>query len=257
MKKPLLIEQLPPELATSDCESVFACVSLARSHLGRVRATNEDAYLEYAQAQLWAVADGLGGLSRGDYASKAVVRALHEYQLGASLGDCLTALQDKLSRANSVCQSAFRGKRIGATVAALHIVGRHGLVLWAGDSRIYRFRQGQLDQLTCDHNLAEQYRAQGRSYEDSHQGRPPAHVLTRAVGVHRAVYPELRYESVQAEDRFLLCTDGAYSELEMHEISAALSLNSQSDALESLEDRALANGGRDNITGVVVDVLVK
>ena len=249
MKNPTLVQQLPPELAQAQCRRVFRGFSCGRSHLGRVRWVNEDAYLEHAEAQLWAVADGMGGLSRGDYASKAVVRALQDYQVGASLVDCLEAIQSQLNSANHICQNAFRGKRIGATIAALHIVGDHGLVVWAGDSRVYRWRQGQLQRLTRDHSLAEQ-----APEAADPQGRHAAHVLTRAVGVHRAVFPELNCQLVQADDRYLLCTDGAFSELSAHEISAAMQLSEPAEVLKSIESQALDHGGRDNITAVLVDV---
>ena len=254
LNKPSLIEQLHPELLAMANEDGFQCSSHARSHIGRVRQVNEDAFLQHGDAQLWAVADGMGGLSRGDYASLVTMRALQEYQCEATLSDCLGALQAKINQAHSACQSAFRGKRIGTTLALLHFVGCHALVVWAGDSRVYRLRQGQLDQLTCDHTLAEQNRAQSQANEPSSRASTSAHVLTRAIGVHRAVHPELRYERVHQDDRYLLCTDGAFNELSAHEIRAAMAKPSPDDVLETIESCALDRGGRDNTTVLLVDV---
>lgn len=252
--KPLLSEQIDSELAAMPRDRVFSCSSRGSTHVGRVRSINEDAFAEYPDEGFWVVADGMGGLSRGDYASKATMRALSDYQTGETLSDCLEDLQQKLNEANETCLNAFRGKRIGATVAALHIFGDLALIIWAGDSRIYRLRDGELEQMTRDHSVAEEKRERGelsREEADSHQ---TAHVLTRAVGVHKRLYPELRYEKVQDGDRFLLCTDGALIGQEDSDIRSALKHSNKDGALGAIIDKALDSGGRDNITAVVVHV---
>ncbi|BFM09359.1 PP2C family protein-serine/threonine phosphatase [Halioxenophilus aromaticivorans] len=254
MNNPTLVEQLNSELLPLPTPQTFRFCSLGRSHVGRVRWVNEDAYLEHGESQLWAVADGMGGLNRGDHASKVTLRALQEYQTGATLEACLASLHAIINQAHDTCHKAFRGKRIGTTLALLHIVDSHGLLVWAGDSRIYRLRAGELEQLTIDHNLAEQQRTQGKPPQDGAQTLQSAHVLTRAVGVHREVCPQLCYQSVQASDRFLLCTDGAFKDLDAHEIRAAMMLATPPEVLECVEGLALDRGGHDNTTSLVVDV---
>lgn len=232
--------------------------SSGSTHKGWVRFVNEDAYLELSDARLWAVADGMGGHKRGDYASKAVIKALNGFsrQSGSyknSLINTIEDLQNRLVEANQVCQKAFQARRIGSTVALLFEFGGHCFFLWAGDSRIYRLRDGNLEQMTHDHSLAQEKFNRGELNQDEAESHPSAHILTRAIGVHRHLKLELRYSRAMPGDRYLLCSDGLYSAVDTEEILANLSLKTRNEALESLMRSALDRGGRDNITAILVD----
>jgi serine/threonine protein phosphatase PrpC len=252
---PLLIDQLENELINVERAKVFDCASSSESHQGRVRAINEDAFLAHSDEHLWVVADGMGGHSRGDYASKAAIRALSDYQTQATLAESLGDLQARIDEANTQCQGAFRGKRIGTTLAGLHIFAGLALVIWAGDSRVYRLRNGELLQLSRDHSVAEEKRARGELSVQAAEAHASAHVLTRAVGVHKKVFPELKCEPVMSGDRYFLCTDGALLGMTHERLSAILTEPVRQDAVSGIVAQALDNGGRDNITAIIVDII--
>nr|AOS48118.1 protein serine/threonine phosphatase PrpC [uncultured bacterium] len=227
--------------------------SASRTDLGRVRHINEDAFLDSLEQRLWVVADGIGGQSRGDYASSAVVAQLRAFPRQNSVLANLQDMEARLQVAHEKCRTAFRKHRPGTTVAAMHAHGNHCFLLWAGDSRIYRLRDRELEQLTQDHTMGQEKLARGELTEQELAGHRTAHVLTRSVGAHRNFRLDISYSPVRGGDRFLLCTDGLYNPVDSGEISAALGRGSPIDACQSLVDLALERGGRDNITVVVVD----
>ncbi len=241
------------EANASSVGGAIAWNSASRTDVGRVRHINEDAFLDSQEQRLWVVADGMGGHSRGDYASSAVVAQLRAFPRQNSVLANLQDMEERLQVAHEKCRTAFRKHRPGTTVAAMHAHGNHCFLLWAGDSRIYRLRDRELEQLTQDHSRAQEKFARGELTEQEMASHHSAHVLTRSVGAHRNLQLDMGYSPVQAGDRYLLCTDGLYNPVESGEICAALGRGSPIDACESLVDLALERGGRDNITVVVVD----
>lgn len=229
------------------------CHSCGDTHKGWVRIINEDAYLELPDAKLWAVADGMGGHKRGDYASKAVVKALRGFSNQGSLINIVEDLQHRLLEANNTCQHAFRARRVGSTVALLFEHRGYCFFLWAGDSRIYRLRNDKLEPMTHDHSLAQEKFETGELNQDEAATHPSAHILTRAIGVHRNLKLELNCCPVEPGDRYLLCSDGLYGEIDAEQIHSQLSNDKPREALNGLMASALANSGRDNITAIIVD----
>lgn len=227
--------------------------SASRTDVGRVRHINEDAFLDSQEQRLWVVADGMGGHSRGDYASSVVVAQLRAFPRQNSVLANLQDMEARLQVAHEKCRTAFRKHRPGTTVAAMHAHGNYCFLLWAGDSRIYRLRDRELEQLTLDHSRAQEKFARGELTEQEMANHHTAHVLTRSVGAHRNLQLDMSYSHVQGGDRYLLCTDGLYNPVEPGEIRAALERDSPADACQFLVDLALERGGRDNITVVVVD----
>ena len=134
---------------------------------------------------------------------------------------------------------------MGSTVAALFSYGVYVFFLWAGDSRVYRLRQDQLEQMTQDHTLAQEQNATHAS----------ADLLTRAVGVHQTLHLDLDYSVVELGDRYLICSDGLHKELSSQQLQQALSQPPARQALDNLVEGALGNGGHDNITALIVDAL--
>lgn len=238
-----------------DCETTrtISWLSAARSHAGRVRQSNEDAFYNSSELGLWAVADGMGGLARGDYASGVVAEALVHFVPSKTLAACIRDLEMRLREAHSYCRNSFPGEQVGSTVAALFSYGCYGFLLWAGDSRIYRLRDGQLQQLTQDHTVAQQKLARGELRAAQVAFHPSAHVLTRAVGVHQTLHLDLDYAVVQSGDRFLICSDGLFKDLTDDEVKRLLAQGAVAEAVDALLDGALDKGGRDNITAIVVD----
>ncbi|WP_101758892.1 PP2C family serine/threonine-protein phosphatase [Oceanicoccus sp. KOV_DT_Chl] len=227
--------------------------SLGRSHAGWVRQDNEDAFYHSTEQGLWVVADGMGGLARGDYASGVVAEACVHFVKSKTLAESIRGLEARFREAHNNCRNSFHGERVGSTVAALFSYGQYGFLLWAGDSRVYRLRNERLTQLTKDHTVAQEKFSRGELKAEQVPLHPSAHVLTRAVGVHQTLHLDLDYELVQKGDRFLICSDGLYNDLARAEIQQYLAQDALEDALNSLVDGALNNGGRDNITAIVVD----
>lgn len=227
--------------------------SAAQSHVGHVREVNEDAFLNSSEQGLWVVADGMGGLARGDYASGVVVEGLLHFCHASSAAISIRDLEMRLRLAHDDCRNSFQGERVGSTVAAMLSYHNHAFFLWAGDSRIYRLREGKLKQLTTDHTVAQERQRNGELSGLQARMHPSAHVLTRAVGVHQTLYLDLQYDTVMGGDRYLLCSDGLYQGQSIDELEAHLGSGDSTEALQSVLALALKDGGRDNITAVVVD----
>jgi len=223
-----------------------------------VRRLNEDSVLERPELGLWAVADGMGGHAAGDFASAAVVRALGAICAPASLGALVAEARQRLQGVNRTLseEARQRGQEvIGSTVVALMLFGAHAVALWAGDSRAYRYRQGELKQLTRDHSQVQELVSLGLLTPEQAEGHPAANIITRAVGV--AGYLELDSEKfeIAAGDTFLLCSDGLYRELAEGDIKACLALHDCQQACDALLEQTLVRGARDNVSVVVVRVL--
>ncbi len=227
--------------------------SASITNVGRVRHINEDAFLDSQEQRLWVVADGMGGHSRGDFASSAVVRQLRTFSPQGSVLANLQDLETRLQTANEQCRTAFRKHRPGTTVVAMLAHGNQCFFLWAGDSRLYRLRAGELEQLTEDHSLAQQKHARGELTDEEKATHHTAHVLTRAVGIRESVKPDLGFASVHSGDRYLLCSDGLYNPVGFSDIQTLLARGAAEDSCNALVELALARGGRDNITAIVVD----
>ncbi len=229
--------------------------SAGRTHVGRVRHINEDAFLESSDQSFWLVADGMGGHKRGDFASKTIVQNLSGFSKNNGLSSNLQDIEERLFTANENCQAAYKGKRVGSTVAALFESHAMCFFIWAGDSRVYRMRDHSLELMTEDHSIAQEKFANGELSLEEAATHPSAHVLTRAVGAHRNLKLDLRYSDYKAGDRYLICSDGLYNDLTFEEIGELLDEGSIEQALNQLVECALDKGGNDNITAIVTEAL--
>jgi len=225
-----------------------------RSHVGRVRTANEDAHVARPRDGVWAVADGMGGHLRGEWASACVARALRSAVLPDGFDAAVERLAGAVHAANSeiVAAAAGAGGAIGSTVAALLIRDGRCAVLWAGDSRVYRHRDGTVTLLTTDHSQVEQLVAAGLLDREQAQDHPLAHVLSRAVGVRA----ELALDRVDGEaiagDVFLLCSDGLSRLVEQTELQHVLVDGAPAVVADALIELALDRGAPDNVTVAVV-----
>ena len=138
----------------------LAVASVACSDVGLKRAHNEDSFLERPDIGLWVVADGMGGATAGDVASRAVVVALDAIAEAGTAPALMTQVRGRIDSVNAdlrdMAESRGEDVVIGSTVAGLVIHGRHFACFWAGDSRVYRCRNGELDRLTRDHSLVQE-----------------------------------------------------------------------------------------------------
>ncbi|TAL95039.1 MAG: serine/threonine-protein phosphatase [Paraburkholderia sp.] len=237
------------------CASQFRWTSSARSDVGRVREINEDACLDQSALGRWAVADGMGGHAVGDLASRLVIETLSQLAPPASMKRFIADARTRLQVANrQLREEAARRQvqRIGSTVVVLLACDRFCGYLWAGDSRLYLLRQGQLRQLTRDHSQVEELRLMGHITDEEARHHPAQHMITRAVGATDRLDLDEAAIEVADGDIFLLCSDGLCNEVSDEEILAALASVDCLRASDELVDIALARGGRDNITAVVV-----
>jgi serine/threonine protein phosphatase PrpC len=228
--------------------------SQAQSVVGHVRKINEDAFLDAPELGLWVVADGMGGHSRGDRASQTIIARLSSFSPSDSLRTDVENIAERLDDANDFCRQQVRGQVMGSTVALLYIRDEQAYAIWAGDSRIYRLRNNELTQLTEDHSLVQELARLGDLTEEEAEDHPSSNVITRAVGVADLLDLQTRKVELQAGDRFLLCSDGAFKDVKKHEVAANLSLPSMEQALDKIVQLALRRGGTDNITAIVVQL---
>lgn len=229
--------------------------SAAATDPGRVRPVNEDAYLDRPDLGLWAVADGMGGHAAGDLASRLVAQALETVPPPVFLGRAAFELRRRLADANRQLRSEARrqGKHIiGSTVAVLIALGEHCVLLWAGDSRIYRLRRGVLRRLSHDHSQVEELVEQGLLAREAAERHPAANIVTRAVGADDELEVDAQIYPIGNGDRFLLCTDGLTREMPERAILPVLSRGTAKENAEMLVHDACERGATDNVTGVVV-----
>jgi type VI secretion system protein ImpM len=240
-------EATAPVALLADDVGPMSFRSQAASHMGRVRGNNEDGFVDRPEAGIWAVADGMGGHSHGEVASRMVCDALTDVQLDGTFEEAIDAarirvqqVNDHLVRAGSLDPS----RQSGSTVVVLLTRGARSAILWAGDSRAYRWREGTLEQLTSDHSLAAEL-----------AGTVPAEssVITRAVGIEGDLVLDVHRDVVRAADRFLLCSDGLTRAVPETTICAWMHAPSIQAAVEGLIQATLDAGAPDNVTVLIAE----
>jgi len=233
--------------------------SSSATDVGLVRTTNQDRAFE--GDGLFAVADGMGGHVGGETAAQTAIDAFRTTFAGHRSAD---GLADAVRQANhavweaSRAESALRG--MGTTLTALALVTVDGnedlTVVNVGDSRAYLYQHGELSQLTADHSLVEEMVRSGELTAEEASVHPQRHILTRALGIEPDVEVDVWHVPPHVGDRILLCSDGLINELGDNEIASVLGQHPDpEDAAQALVQRARDNGGSDNITVVVVDIV--
>lgn len=229
----------------------------ARTHVGCVREVNEDAILSRPDIGLWAVTDGMGGHSGGDFASQTVVEALDRLPAALEPAEIMQEARRALHTAHSQirAEAERRGNGlIGATVNLLVLSEEHFMCLWVGDSRLYRFREGVLEMISVDHSVVGELVEQGYLTWAEAANYPNSNQITRAVGVGDALEIDKRRGSILPGHRFLLCSDG----LSQYADEEVLRLYLAERPIETLADDllrvALDGGASDNISVIAVEV---
>ncbi len=239
-------------IAATQASRPYRWVSAHATHKGNVRKVNEDAVLACPERGLWAVADGMGGHEAGDYASAAIVDALARVEAPGDLAARVDAVEDTLLDVNDAlrryAKARFNGETVGSTVVAMMTLDTLGVVLWAGDSRLYRLRAGELEQITRDHNpIADLLDAGAVSEEEAMNAN--TNIVTRAVGGQGPLHLDIVVFDVEPNDRFVLCTDGLYRELAGDELAACLRLDVSAASERALRS-CLAGAAQDNVSFV-------
>lgn len=218
--------------------------------MGRRGGINEDAIGWDEASRFWFVADGMGGHASGDVASRVVKDTLLGEALTLPLVDAIRKAHETVA-ATAKTNSAY--DNMGSTVVATRIVERQAEIVWVGDSRAYLWRGGVLSALTRDHSFLEVLRVQEKLSEEQLRGHPNRNLVTRTLGIGTPE-PSIARLPLQRRDWLLLCSDGLNDELEDREIAEVLRRHSAPEqATEALIDAALAKGGRDNVSVVVVE----
>jgi serine/threonine protein phosphatase PrpC len=246
------------KLSTMSNARRFVWSSADRTHVGMVRKINEDACLALPEMGLWAVADGMGGHEAGEVASQMIIDALRQVPAELPWDAFIAAVQEHLREVNERLREEsnqrYQQRTIGSTVAVLLARDDQCACLWAGDSRIYRLRQGQLQQLTRDHSHVQELVDQGLIDPDQAHDHPLGNVITRAVGSAEELEIDVRTLPLQANDVFLLCSDGLNKTVTDAEIARLLSTPDNHEAVQALIHLALVRGASDNVTIIVVRV---
>jgi len=228
-----------------------------RTDVGLKRKANEDSYL--SGFPVFVVADGMGGHDAGDRASQAVVHELSSLvgQEGVGPDELAEVLDRAQAAVGLIADETERGAGSTLTGVIVTMQGSiaHWLVFNVGDSRVYRLREGELTQLTVDHSVMQQLLDDGTLDPADIEAYPGKNVITRAMGADDSDADYWLHPIVQNE-RLLLCSDGLSGEVSDDVIRTTLlttpGAQAAADVLVSL---ALQNGGKDNVTVIVLDVL--
>jgi serine/threonine protein phosphatase Stp1 len=225
------------------------------THVGLVRARNEDAFFDRPDLGVWAVADGMGGHEQGDYASARALAGLAALRRPEDLEDFVDQVKTKLLLADRELRARAAalgaGAVIASTVVALLAYGEEFACVWAGDSRLYLLRGGELEQFSTDHSRVQELVSAGMLAADGAGGHPEAHIVTQAIGAGRLTFGT-RVGLIRPGDRFLLCSDGLTNMVADGDIARELAAAEPRIAAERLRDLVLARGAIDNVTTVVI-----
>jgi protein phosphatase len=230
----------------------------AATHPGAVRKHNEDSYLVRPAAGVWLVSDGMGGHKAGDFASRTIVENVNWVGIPTSAHDLKVRFMDRLQLAHEDIRSRsqeMEGATVGATIVSLLIYGPHYACIWSGDSRMYRLRDGQLQQMTIDHTEVNELLTTGTITAEQAAAWPRKNVITRAIGVLDEVMADENYGSLQHGDTFLLCSDGLTGHVRDDELLESLAQPGAQQICDRLIELTLSRGARDNVTVIVVRCL--
>ncbi len=243
--------------------------SFGLSHIGHVRAQNDDCFAELLSHSFFVLADGVGSMKGGGIAARLAVQHLMDeikrnplFQhpesgletLGAALEKAICHTHDYVWRYSQEHQ--LNGV-MGTTLVCLLFIGSHCLFAYVGDSRIYLLRQGQLDLLSHDDSLVFELVHYGLIKESEAKSFPLKHIITKSLGSQSDLSIHYHLLKVEKGDLFLLCSDGLSGLIETAHLKNILleSTGSLQKTAHALEESALAAGGFDNITSLLVQIL--
>lgn len=257
--------------------STARVIVAGETNVGMKRSQNEDSYELLEDERLFIVADGMGGHASGEVASKMAIDTLREffvstaqdpeatwpYKMDKTRGyeenRLITGIKLANLRIHEAQQRDSKLRNMGTTVVGILVVDEGVLVAHVGDSRVYRFRQSKLEQLTEDHSLLNDYIKMKRLTEEEIANFPHKNVIVRALGMKDQVKVDTKLDQPQTGDIYLLCSDGLCGPVSDDEIQSILTSHAGDlkAAASKLIERANANGGPDNVTVVVTKWLGK
>ena len=241
--------------STYDAGTTTTLMWGARSDVGCVRSHNEDSYL--VQSPLFCVCDGMGGHAAGEVASSLAVETIAKTAPNAADPALLAASVEAANAAIIEAAANGLGKSgMGCTATCAYIDGTTIAIAHVGDSRAYLLHEGTLIRVTRDHSYVEELVDAGEITADEARTHPNRSVITRALGSDPAMYADHFQLNIEEGDRLILCSDGLSSMVPDGDIETIAAQSSTAQiCTDNLVDAALAAGGGDNVTVVVVDVV--
>ena len=198
----------------------------------------------------------MGGHDGGSVASQMIVEHLSHLNTKNNLDDFVNDIENTVTDANNrlleYSRAQLNGRIIGSTFISLLIKGNVGVCLWAGDSRLYRFRHDKLSQISTDHSHVAELVSEGLISEEEAKTHPEANVITRAVGTSERLDIDVDVFDVSVGDLFLLCSDGLYNAVADDEIIQCLRETSLELSVNKLIQTALNNLASDNVSVILV-----
>ncbi len=235
--------------------------SCGLSDRGNTRKINQDAFWigkTPGMIRGWAVADGMGGYKDGEVASIRLVEALDRMGPAINIERLGEEVQQSVREVNAslITFANESGKGLVGSTLVVFVASKEGkgICLWAGDSRLYRLRDGDLQQISRDHSQVQGLLDYGIITAQEAEQHPAANIVTNAVGIADVLQMEQCELEIREGDVYLLCSDGLNKELDDEEIARIMQLDSARQVVDTLIAGALENGGRDNVTAVCVRV---
>lgn len=247
-------------------EEKYIISSYACSNIGLVRTSNEDFFSQLHKERFFILADGMGGHNAGEVAAKEAVEfickeieSLHSLLLSLKehhliiphLNQIINSVNERIILLSEKDKTL---SGMGTTICSSYFYDQHLIYTHVGDSRLYRFRKGNLTQITTDHSLENAIKKYSKNFyfiPKNHSKKS----LMQAVGIHRKIEPDIGIESVTADDIYFLCSDGLTDFVSNHEIHEILNRNKEIDeTTEALIEKAIHRGGKDNITVIMMKV---
>lgn len=226
-----------------------------QTHRGNVRRINEDALLVEKHGPLFVVADGMGGHEAGDVASRMLVDDMASLVIPPTHAEAVALINTSILGCNrkliDYARRKLPGQLVGTTVVTMLADHVGGSCLWAGDSRLYRMRGQQLEQMTADHSYVDELVRSGKLSAEAAINHPSSNMITRAVGTSAELQLDSVTFDVELEDTFLLCSDGLYNEVDSGELSQSLSAEDIWQSSNQLLNLCLSRKARDNITFII------
>lgn len=230
--------------------------------IGRVRAENQDAFYIDEKANIYIIADGMGGLQNGSLASRYVIEELPsllkekiKYLEEGDENNISVLLKKEVSDLSNALWQKL-GENSGTTVVLALLKENNAFITHLGDSRAYLLKDSTLQRLTNDHNVANLLVENGSINPEDARVHPMRHMLTNYVGMKGGEKPEVRIISIEPGNRILLCTDGLTGMLPEKNIENILRVEQNPKlVIRKLIDEANKAGGHDNITALLIDII--
>lgn len=237
--------------------------TFSMTHIGQRREMNQD-YMYTSETDvgnlpnLFLVADGMGGHAAGEYASRFTVEKLVEKIKESSQTEPVALMKEAVEQVNAMLLAEANADRakagMGTTIVAATVIGEKLYAANVGDSRLYVINEESITQITRDHSLVEEMVRLGEMNKEDAKDHPDKNIITRAIGVMPEVAPDFFEISLKNQDMILMCSDGLTNMIDDIDIKKiVLGQRDIVEKAEKLVETANQNGGRDNITVVLVE----